>query len=619
MERKTKRRLLGCGCIGVVLGLSALAVLFWFAWPIMSARRRGGPVVEVVTCRPGMSAYLIEKTISTRIERSVNQANGVDSIASRSLDGVSVVRATFGWDVQPGVALAQVEQLARNTLPALPPNTQPPIVLLQGRRSAAPVGVLTVSSPTADERTLTDVAQLYMRGLLLPYAGALPSMVRGGQDNTIVIHLDPEKLSDRKLTAEDVKRAVEQIDQKYLVSRHGRHLLLQSNGRAIKVNDVNELAIRREERLPVSIREIGRVEEFSAVQTRLRFDRRRAVGLLVYLQNDAKSTEVNGQITERLSFLEELFLLHEQTPRDIKLRWTPFGSASKEWFSSDEGILTIHLRAPSHTRLVEMEKRVSAVEEFLEKNIPAPDRQAIVSEVGMTPDESAIYTANAGPMDATLFVSFSAERALSTAAYAAKLRGLLREDRRFADLRFFFASHDMPRPVDIRIEERVAGEGLKLARDVRNRLAAVNGTADVDIVQRMDAPQIVIRVDTQKVEAVGLKGENVLWQTLAALKSRRFLDSDMTRDLITVPFSDDPDVKWGDVLETPVTATIKLRDLVSQQRIQAAVEIDHYSLQRVFNVRANIDNRGRSDVIADIRKMIQELTVPQGMRVELVE
>jgi multidrug efflux pump subunit AcrB len=83
-------------------------------------------------------------------------------------------------------------------------------------------------------------------------------------------------------------------------------------------------------------------------------------------------------------------------------------------------------------------------------------------------------------------------------------------------------------------------------------------------------------------------------------------------------------VKLEDILNATaaganVKQPIKLSSLATLQHITAPVEIDHDSLQRVLDVRANIEDRDRRDVIADIRKMLEELKVPEGMRVKLVD
>jgi multidrug efflux pump subunit AcrB len=87
------------------------------------------PAVQVLTYYPGMPASSIEKTITNRIERWVNQAPGARLVESRSVPGVSVVKVYFRDDIDPNEALTLTNSLALGALPNLPPNTLPPVAL----------------------------------------------------------------------------------------------------------------------------------------------------------------------------------------------------------------------------------------------------------------------------------------------------------------------------------------------------------------------------------------------------------------------------------------------------------------------------------------------------------
>jgi multidrug efflux pump subunit AcrB len=70
------------------------------------------PAVQVLTYYPGMPASSIEKTITNRIERWVNQAPGARLVESRSVPGVSVVKVYFRDDIDPNEALTLTNSLA---------------------------------------------------------------------------------------------------------------------------------------------------------------------------------------------------------------------------------------------------------------------------------------------------------------------------------------------------------------------------------------------------------------------------------------------------------------------------------------------------------------------------
>src|SRR5262249_54236862 len=56
------------------------------------------PAVQVLTLYPGMPAEIVEKDMTTRLERWTGQSNGIEHQESRSMLGVSIVRDYFQPD-----------------------------------------------------------------------------------------------------------------------------------------------------------------------------------------------------------------------------------------------------------------------------------------------------------------------------------------------------------------------------------------------------------------------------------------------------------------------------------------------------------------------------------------
>src|ERR1700731_5113412 len=102
----------------VVLGIVAVSRIPVDILPVFKA-----PAVEVLTYFQGMPASSIEKTITNRVERWVNQSPGAANVDSKSVPGVSIVRIIFRDDINPNAALTMTNSLALGTLPTLPPNT----------------------------------------------------------------------------------------------------------------------------------------------------------------------------------------------------------------------------------------------------------------------------------------------------------------------------------------------------------------------------------------------------------------------------------------------------------------------------------------------------------------
>jgi multidrug efflux pump subunit AcrB len=315
-----------------------------------------------------------------------------------------------------------------------------------------------------------------------------------------------------------------------------------------------------------------------------------------------------------------------------------FGIGQEFFPQVDAGQITLFVRSPSNLRLDESERRIIEVEKFLEANIPAGEREMVVSEIGLDPDWSAAYTANSGQQDAVIRVQLSERRQKSAQEYAIELRHRLHEEKRFDDLRISFDTGGMvstalnygaSSPIDIEIDGGTAEQSLELAKKIRDRVASVRGAADVRVLQRRDAPYLIIDVDRVKAASVGLSAQDVILQVVAAMNSSVSISRNFWIDaksgnqyFVGVQYPEDPNRKLEDVLNVVVTGTnqrnpVKLDSLVSLRRREDAVEINHASLRRVANVLVNTENRDIASVARNIEKRLKQIEVPEGMHVQL--
>jgi multidrug efflux pump subunit AcrB len=300
----------------------------------------------------------------------------------------------------------------------------------------------------------------------------------------------------------------------------------------------------------------------------------------------------------------------------------------------DAGQLTLYVRCPSDSRLDASENRIAAVERFLEGNIPEDEREMIVTELGLDPDWSAAYTANSGQQDAIIRVQLNDRRRLTSQQYAVKLRNLLGQDSRFSDLRFSFDTGGMvstalnygaSSPIDIELRGGSLKQAQDLAKEIKNRIASVEGAADMRVLQRLDAPYLIIDVDRKRAASLGLTAQDVILQVVAAMNSSVSINRNFWIDtktgnqyFVAVQYPENPNMRLADVLNMVATGTnqanpVKLSSLVTIRRSSDAVEVNHVDLYRTFNVLVNTQNRDIAGVASDIEKKLQSLVVPEGM------
>src|SRR5215216_2792034 len=112
-------------------------------------------VVVVATFYTGMPPEQIEQDLTSRLERFLTLAGGIDHMESRSLPGASLIKIYFQPGMNPDAAVSSIGNLAMAELRRLPPGTLPPVVL-KFDASSQPVCLITLKGEGLNESQLRD-------------------------------------------------------------------------------------------------------------------------------------------------------------------------------------------------------------------------------------------------------------------------------------------------------------------------------------------------------------------------------------------------------------------------------------------------------------------------------
>lgn len=307
----------------LVIMIAVLGVISALKIPIDILPVFKAPAVQVMTYYPGMPAAAIEKTITNRIERWVNQSPGTRLVESRSVPGVSVVKVFFREDIDPNQALTLTNSLALGALPNLPPNTFPPVALPFDATGSTPVGILTVRNFSMDDAHQKDVARINVRNMLGAVPGVIAPVVVGGQDRSVMLYLDPDRLEARHLAPLDVVSALRKGN---LLSSPGtayfgqEQLLLDNNAMIETVEGFNDLPIVLGTP-PILLKDVGRADDAGSIQTaRVRIDDRHEVFVPIYRQQGSSSLSVVDGVRDHLASM--MSRLPEGTMLDLVMDQT---------------------------------------------------------------------------------------------------------------------------------------------------------------------------------------------------------------------------------------------------------------------------------------------------------
>jgi len=296
------------GVIVFALFIAILGLVAVYTIPVDILPQFKTPAVQVLTYFNGMPARSIERTITDRVERWVNQAPGVANVESRSVSGVSVVKLYFQDAIDPSTALTQTNSLTGAAMPYLPTNTLPPVSLPFDPTGTIPLGVLTVSNAGMAEQAVKDLARVEVRNRLGSVRGCVAPVVVGGKDRRIMVYLDEDKLEARGLSPVDVVRA---LDQGNLMVSPGTayigdyQIALDTNAMARTVEDIADLPIVFEPGRHILLRDVATVVDDAVIQkSRVRVDGKQQVFVPIYRQQGASSLTVAEGVNAAIPDME---------------------------------------------------------------------------------------------------------------------------------------------------------------------------------------------------------------------------------------------------------------------------------------------------------------------------
>lgn len=305
----------------------------------------------------------------------------------------------------------------------------------------------------------------------------------------------------------------------------------------------------------------------------------------------------------------------------------------------DTGQLTVLLRCATGTKIEKTNERLERFERFVREVIPPAEIRMIVSEVGVANNWSAAYTPNSGPQDAVVKIQLTDTRSRTSQQYAAMVRREFetrqQTDPDFADLRINLDTGGMvsaalnygaTSPIEIQVVGGSPAEANAKAREVRDRVAQVRGTADVRITQRSDYPQLMIEIDRKKANQLGLDVYEVFQTVTTALNSSVTVDRNFWIDpksnnqyWIGVQYHEKLESSLQEVrnitLRAPRTGqVVDLGTIVDFRRQDSApAEIMHENLATIVSVMANTEGRDLGGVVSEIQHRLQDLSLPRGM------
>ncbi len=319
---------------------------------------------------------------------------------------------------------------------------------------------------------------------------------------------------------------------------------------------------------------------------------------------------------------------------------------------TDPGQFVINVRMPSGTRLEVSNEYIAKVENIIHSVVKPADLDMIVSNIGVYPDLSAIYTTNAS-MD-TAFVQTSLKEDHSVGSYEYMRRVQQKVAREMPELSAYYQAgglvdsvinQGLPAPIDIQIQSQDMDKSYALARQLAAKIQAFSTVRNVYIPQSINYPGLALNIDRQRASLVGLSAKDVVDDVITALTSdgmvapsywidphtgnnymvtvqyaNRWINNMSMEDLKNIPLRGARPPGYGPMEQgeqaSPVSAAffrgthrsgyVTLGSVADIEQINTPTEVDHNQIRRVIDIYVAPKTEGLEKVGAQVNKLLAQ-------------
>jgi multidrug efflux pump subunit AcrB len=311
--------------------------------------------------------------------------------------------------------------------------------------------------------------------------------------------------------------------------------------------------------------------------------------------------------------------------------------------TADVGVLKLHVRAARGTRLDGTEQVVMDVEKRVREIIPADELRTINVMLGVPFGFNLAFVPsdNVSGADAEMLISLKGNHRPSD-EYKKIIREKLSDD--FPGTIFYFQTADivsqvlnfgLSSPIDVQIQDPNLERGYATGQKILGMLKRIPGVVDPRVTQVMDFPTLKIDVDRQRAVRFGISQRDVANNMLTSLSGsgqtaptyylnpqngvnyfvavNTSIDKlESVNDILNFPANPpapnvNPNSPVTTLTTTPSAQVTRIGDIATVRPGSAMNSINHYTIQRVINVAANVEGRDLGSTAAEIKQVIAEV------------
>ena len=307
----------------ITILVTVIAIVFFSYLAIRNTRidifpRLGLPTVYVAQPYGGLSPEQMEGFVTSYYEYHFLYITGVKYVDSKSIQGAALIKLEFNEGTDMSQAMAEVVGYVNRARAFMPPGTVPPFIT-RFDAGSVPVGQLVFSSDSRSLGEISDLALFRVRPMFSTLPGVSAPPPFGGNQKTVVVTVDPEKLRGYNLSPDQVVQSLvkfNSITPAGDVSIGDTTYLTPQNSVIENVQDLQSVPLQLGNGPAVYIRDIATVSLGADITTSYALiNGKRSVYIPVTKRADASTWDVVQRVKAALPDMQAAI------PADIKVTY----------------------------------------------------------------------------------------------------------------------------------------------------------------------------------------------------------------------------------------------------------------------------------------------------------
>jgi HAE1 family hydrophobic/amphiphilic exporter-1 len=290
-----------------ILMMLSFVVFGFFAFrqlPVAALPRVDFPTINVNVRLPGASPETMATSVAAPLERELASIAGIASLSSISQQGSTSITLQFDLDRNIDGAALDVQSAISASARRLPQDLPAPPSFRKVNPADQPVVFLVLTSGTQPLSTVNEYAETILQQQISQISGVAQVNVFGAQKYAVRILVNPDAVSARGLTLNEVRSSIQAANSNSPVGTilgEQQRLTLGATGQLERASEYGGLIIAQRNGIPIKLGDVATVvDSVENNQTASWYNGQRSIILAVFRQSDANTVDVVQQIRNRM-------------------------------------------------------------------------------------------------------------------------------------------------------------------------------------------------------------------------------------------------------------------------------------------------------------------------------